>query len=99
MFEPTKPFYMTRAVAEELSAEHRQFIVSYLYECHNELTDYFQVFEFSITKKKQLLRQKQEQPQLETKIFVMLKETKSILRTVWAMDQLDHVMILFPEDY
>lgn len=90
---------MTRAVAEELSAEHQQFIVRYLHEFHLELIDYFQVFEFSITEEKQLLRQKQEQPQRETKIFVTLKETKPITRTVWAMDQLDHVMILFPEDY
>ncbi len=99
MFEADKPIYMTRSVSEELPDEHKHFIVRYLHECHEILTDYLQVFEFSITENKQLLRQRQEQPQRETQIFVTLKETKPISRTVWAMDKVDHVMILFPEDY
>ncbi len=90
---------MTRAVAEELPDEHKHFMVQYFHENHEMLKDYLQVFEFSITGKKQLLRQKQEQPHRETQIFVALKETKAISRTVWAMDQVDHVIILFPEDY
>ena len=99
MFEADKPIYITRAVAEELPDEHKHFIVQYLHGCQEILNDYFQVFEFSVNENKQLLRWKQEQPQRETQIFVRLKETKPISRTVWVMDQVDHVMILFPEDY
>ncbi|GAE26248.1 hypothetical protein JCM9140_2287 [Halalkalibacter wakoensis JCM 9140] len=90
---------MTRAVAEELSEEHKKLIASYIQENQEILTDYLQVFEFSIEKNKQLLRQRQEIPERETNIVLPLREVNPILRTVWVMDQGDHVMILFPEDY
>ncbi|MFV2046290.1 DUF960 family protein [Metabacillus sp. YM-086] len=99
MFEADKPIYMTRAVAEELPDELKYFIVQYLHGCHHNLTDYLQVFEFSNNQNKQLLRQRQEQPYRETQIFVPLKDNKVISRTVWAMDQVDHVLFLFPENY
>lgn len=90
---------MTRAVAEELPEEHIQFIIKYLESYQDRLTDYLQVFEFYIENKEQFLIQRQEVPNRETTIFVPLKECNSINRTVWAMDQNDHVMFLFPEDY
>lgn len=90
---------MTRAVAEELSEEHKKLIASYIQENQEILTDYLQVFEFSIEKNKQLLRQKQEIPEREKIIVLPLREVNPILRTVWVMDQGDHVIILFPEDY
>lgn len=46
MFEVTKPIYMTRAVEESLSFEHKLCIVSYIREQYEVLTDYLQVFEF-----------------------------------------------------
>lgn len=48
MFESTKPFYMTRTVADELSYEHKQVIIKYLFEHYEQLTDYLQIFEFFI---------------------------------------------------
>ncbi len=99
MFEPSKPRYMTRAVAEELPEEQIQFIIKYLQDYQDRLTDYLQVFEFYIENKEQFLIQRQEVPNRETTIFVPLKECKPINRTVWAMDQNDHVMVLFPKDY
>lgn len=92
--------YMTRAVAEELSTEHQQFIFRYLRQLQNQLTDYLQVFKFYIENNQQFLIQKQEVPHRETTIFVTLEESRPIERTVWAMDQgREGIVILFPEDY
>lgn len=100
MFESNKPFYMTRAVAEELSHEHQQFILQYIYENHEQLTDYFQIFEFYIENGKQWLIQRQEQPNRETTIFVPVKKCSPIKRKVWAIDSgQEGVTILYSEDY
>lgn len=99
MFETHKPIYMTKAVAEEMSEEHLYYIIQYLIEKIEQLTDYLQVFEFYIENGGQWLIQRQEVPERETTQFVDLKETKPIYRKVWVLDQHDHVMILFPEDY
>ncbi|MBY6088504.1 DUF960 family protein [Priestia flexa] len=99
MFERHKPMYMTRAISEELSKEHQQFIFQYLREQQNQLTDYLQVFEFYIENNQQFLRQEQEVPHREAAIFVTLEECRPIWRTVWAMDQHDHIILLFPSDY
>lgn len=99
MFEPAKPFYMTRAVAEELSEEHRQFILQYIHKHHNTMTDHLQIFEFYLEGEKQWLVQRQEQPERETTIFVELQETKPIERKVWVIAEESHCLILFPEDY
>ncbi|MCP1143660.1 DUF960 family protein [Lysinibacillus endophyticus] len=99
MFEPTKQFYMTRAIAEELSVEHQQFILKYIFEHHQKLTDYLQIFEFYIENEQQWLIQRQEEPERETTIYVELTTIRPIERKIWVMDELDHVMILFPEDY
>lgn len=99
MFELTKPFYMTRAISEELPVEHQQFILQYIFENHQQLTDYLQIFEFYIENDQQWLIQRQEEPEQETAIAIHLVDTDPIHRKVWVMDQVDHVMILFPEDY
>lgn len=99
MFEPNKPFYMTRAVSDELSQEHQQFIQRYIYENHEKLTDYLQIFEFYIEDGQQWLIKTQEEPDRETTIFVKLEEVLPINRKVWAMDQDDYIMLLFPSDY
>lgn len=100
MFEPSKPFYMTRAVADELSQEHQQFILQYIFEQYEQLTDYLQVFEFYVENDQQWLTQRQEQPNRETMIYIEPNITQSIHRIVWAMDQgSEGVIILFPEDY
>ena len=99
MFEPAKPFYMTRAVADELSAEHQQFIVQYILEHQEQLTDYLQIFEFYVDDGKQWLVQRQEQPERETTVFVELQEAKPIVRKVWVISEGNHRILLFPEDY
>ncbi|ARD48838.1 DUF960 family protein [Sporosarcina sp. P33] len=99
MFDPTKPFYMTRAIAEELSEEHQQFILQYIHQHHQHLNDYLQIFEFYIEDGEQWLVQRQEQPERETTIFVGLEETEPINEKVWVQDQQDYVIILYPQDY
>jgi len=99
MFEANKPRYVTKAISDELSADHLFFIVQYLYKQQKQLTDYLQVFEFYIEDGDQWLIQRQEVPDRETTIHVDLSEEEPMNRTVWAMDQQDYVMILFPEDY
>lgn len=90
---------MTRAVANELSQEHQQFILRYIQENQKKLTDYMQVFDFYVEGNQQWLIQRQEQPERETTIFVKLNNSFPVNRKVWVMDQGDHVILLFPEDY
>jgi hypothetical protein len=100
MFERNKPMYMTRAISEELSQEHLNFIVEYLLNNRAKLDDYLQVFEFYIENNEQWLIQRQEVPNRETTIYVQLKRSKPINRKVWVMDQgSEGVIVLFPEDY
>ena len=99
MFEKNIKRYMTRAVADELSDEHQRFILTYIEENQKQLTDYFQIFEFYIEGNQQWLIQRQEEPERETTIFVGLKNAKPIERKVWVLDQVDHIMLLFPRDY
>jgi hypothetical protein len=99
MFEANKKIYMTRAVAKELSQEHHQFILRYIHENQEELTDYMQVFDFYVEGNQQWLIQRQEQPERETTILVQLHNSLPVNRKVWVMDQGDHVILLFPEDY
>lgn len=103
MFEPSKRFYMTRAIAEELSIELGQYIFHYIFQYilknHQELTDYLQIFEFYIENNQQWLIQRQEKSERETIIHVEFTTARPINRKVWVMDQVEHVMILFPEDY
>ncbi|PKG24281.1 DUF960 family protein [Niallia nealsonii] len=100
MFEPHKSIYMTRAVSEKLSIEHKQSIIQYLQEHQSQLTDYLQVFDFYIEDNEQWLIQRQEVPNRETKIFVMLDDSDPIERTIWVMDQdSEGIIILFPDDY
>ncbi|MEK4530523.1 DUF960 family protein [Solibacillus sp. FSL K6-1554] len=90
---------MTKAIAEELSVEHQQFILKYIFEKYEQLSDYLQIFEFYIVDDQQWLIQRQEEPEQETTIYVEIETAVPINRKVWVMDQEDHVMILFPEDY
>jgi succinate dehydrogenase flavin-adding protein (antitoxin of CptAB toxin-antitoxin module) len=99
VFEKDKPTYMTRAIANELDKELQQFILRYIDENGEQLTDYLQIFEFYIENNQQWLVQRQEEPNRETTILINLNDSEPIDRKVWAMDQGDHVMVLFPEDY
>ncbi|MDN4492149.1 DUF960 family protein [Ureibacillus aquaedulcis] len=99
MFGPSKPFYMTRAIAEGLPVEHQQFILRYLFEHNHQLTDYLQIYDIYIENEQQWLIQRQNEPQQETIIHVEITTDKPINRKVWVMDQVDHNIILFPEDY
>ncbi|MEK4712065.1 DUF960 family protein [Sporosarcina sp. FSL K6-5500] len=93
-------FYMTRAINEELNQEHLHFIIKYLFEHSEQLTDYLQIFEFYTVNDQQWLLQRQEEPHRETVIPVQLIATEPINRKVWVMEQGDEgIMILFPEDY
>ncbi|MED0686105.1 DUF960 family protein [Anoxybacillus ayderensis] len=99
MFERHKPRCMTRAVADRLSEEHVQFILRYVDEKYEQMTDDLQVFEFYVENNEQWLIQQQEQPERETTIFVPLKQAAPIEQTVWVMDQQDYVILLFPSCY
>lgn len=99
LFEDEKPRYITRAVGEELSIEHQQFIFNYIHEHKANMNDYFQIFNFYIENDEQWLIQMQEKPNRETTVFVPLKRSVPINRKVWIMDQVDHIIMLFPEDY
>ncbi|UGB30586.1 DUF960 family protein [Metabacillus sp. B2-18] len=100
MFEVNKPMYMTRVVYEQLSKEHLDFILQYIYEQQPQLTDYLQVFDFYVEDNEQWLIQRQEVPNRETTIFVPIKESELIERKVWVIDQgQEGIMVLFPEDY
>lgn len=99
MFEKTKPIYMTLSISYELSEEHVQFILQYIKRHYVNMTDYLQIFKFYIEDDEQWLIQKQEEPIQETRILIKLLESEPIDRKVWVMDQVDHVIILFPEDY
>lgn len=100
MFEPNKPIFMTRFISKELSQEHQQFIIQYIIEHHQLLTDYLQVFDFYPINNQQWLLQRQEQPNRETIHIVRLKDTEAIELKVWVMDQgSEGIIILFPEDY
>jgi len=90
---------MTRTVSDELSQEYKQFIIQYIHENHKQLTDYLQIFDFYIEDEQQWLTQRQEEPKREKVVYVALKTSKPIQRKVWVMDQDDHVILLFPEDY
>lgn len=99
VFEKDKPAYMTRTIANELSKAYQQFILGYINENGEQLTDFLQIFEFYIENNQQWLFQRQEVPRRETTIFVELNDLEPITRKVWVMDQEDHIMLLFPEDY
>ena len=99
MHQAINGYYMTRAVADELSGEHQQFILRYLVEQALQLTDYLQVFEFYVENDEQWLRQRQEVPHRETIVEVNLYKAKQIERTVWSIVDDQYVIILFPEDY
>ncbi|MCM3116317.1 DUF960 domain-containing protein [Neobacillus sp. MER 74] len=99
MFGRNKRIFMTRAVANEMSQGHLQFIIGFIYEHQEQLTDYFQIFEFYTENDQQWLIQRQEKPDRETTIFVNLNDSKPITRKVWVIDQVDHMRVLFPEDY
>ncbi|SIS41505.1 DUF960 family protein [Salimicrobium flavidum] len=98
MFEPIKPKYMTKRVADELNVELLGWIVHYLDVHFEKLSDYLQVFEFYVEGSEQWVVQKQEVPDRKTTIKVEI-DGKPLKRTVWTLDQEDHVMILFPSDY
>lgn len=99
MFEKDKPIYKTRAIHDELSLEHQQFILQYVYHNQEKLTDYLQIFEFYVENNQQWLIQRQEEPERETTIYVDMKEAEAINEKVWVIDQQDHVIILYPNDY
>lgn len=100
MFTSEKPIYVTRAIAEELPAEHQFFIYQYITEHYKKLTDYLQVFDFFIKDNQQWLTQRQEEPERTTTISMILQNDKPIHRTVWVMNQgEDGAIILFPSDY
>jgi hypothetical protein len=99
LFEVNKPKYMTKSIQEELSFEHQQFILRYIHENHNCLNDYLQIFMFYSENNQQWLNQQQEVPKRKKVLFVPLNQSKPINRKVWVMDQGDHVIMLFPEDY
>lgn len=99
MFENDKQIFVTKAIAEQLSAEHQFFIYQYIQEYHAHLTDYLQIFEFYLENSEQWLIQRQEEPNRETTIDINLEVAEPINRKVWVMDQGEHIMILFPEDY
>jgi hypothetical protein len=99
MFEDNKKIYMTRAVANELSQEHQFFILGYIHEHQEKMTDFMQVFDFYVKYNQQWLIQRQERQERETTIFVQLNNSLPINRKVWVMDQGNHIMLLFPEDY
>lgn len=90
---------MTKSIQEELSFEHQQFILRYIHENHNCLNDYLQIFMFYSENNQQWLNQQQEVPKRKKVLFVPLNQSKPINRKVWVMDQGDHVIMLFPEDY
>jgi hypothetical protein len=90
---------MTSTVAEELSQEHQQFIVDFIYSHYTEMDDYLQVFEFYVKNNKQFLIQRQEEPRRKINFYMELKDSGPINRTVWVMDNHDHIILLFPEDY
>lgn len=100
IFEKDKSIYMIRAIADELSAEHRQFIYMYLMEQNHQLTDYLQIFEFYICNNEQWLIQRQEQPLRKTKIHVKLDRCEPINEKVWMIDQgSEGIIVLLPSDY
>ncbi len=74
---------MTRAVANELGHEHQQFILGYIHENQEKLSDYMQVFDFYVEGNQQWLIQRQEQPERETTIFVQLHNSLPVNRKVW----------------
>lgn len=95
-----KKVYITRGIKDELPYEHQFFIVKYLHEYEQHLTDYLQVFEFYTENNQQWLLQRQEVPERESTVFVGLVNTEAIDRTVWVMEQGEGgFIILFPEDY
>lgn len=99
MFDNDKQIFVTKAIAEQLSAEHQFFIYQYMQEYLEHLTDYLQVFEFYLENNEQWLIQWQEEPKRETTIAITLEIAEPINQKVWVMDQGGHIMILFPEDY
>lgn len=99
MYESVQGYYMTRAVADELSGDHQQFILRYLVEQQKQLRDYLQVFEFYIENDEQWLKQRQEEPPSETIVAVKLSKAKPIERTVWSIVDDRNVTVLFPADY
>jgi hypothetical protein len=78
MFEKDKPTYMTRTIANELDKEHQQFILRYIDENGEQLTDYLQIFEFYIENNQQWLVQRQEEPNRETTILTNLNDSEPI---------------------
>ena len=99
MYQSVQGYYMTRAVADELSGEHQQFVLQYLVKQRKQLTDYLQVFEFYIENNEQWLRQRQEVPYREVIVEMKLNKAKPIERTVWSIVDDGYVTVLFPEDY
>lgn len=99
MFDNDKQIFVTKAIEEQLSDEHQFFIYLYMQEHHERLTDYLQIFEFFIENNEQWVIQRQEEPNRETTIAIKLEVANPINRKVWVMDQGEHIIILFPEDY
>jgi hypothetical protein len=90
---------MTSNVAEKLSHEHQLFIVNFIFTHCKQMDDYLQVFEFYVKNNKQFIIQRQEEPRRKNNFHMELKDSRPINRTVWVMDNYDHIILLFPEDY
>lgn len=94
-----KSLYMTRAFAEEVPREYKQFLLEYLWKYSEEMTDYLQVFEFYTEGGKEYLRQSQEVPERSRTTAVELPGKVFYTRKIWLMDEGSHRIFLFPEDY
>ncbi|ARK22269.1 DUF960 family protein [Sporosarcina ureae] len=99
MFSPDKPIFVTSTIAEELPAEHRQFIHQYIEDNHELMTDNLQVFTFYEEHGQQFLSQRQENLERNTTLFVALKNDQPINLTLYMRSQVEKgTIIMYLDD-
>lgn len=102
MFDNPNKRYMTSNIAEELHPEivlHLWKLIDNRREIGEEL-DYLQVFELTVSNKKQVVIHRQEIPSYKKQWIITLKHAEPITRTIWCIDNGDETQIMMqPSDY
>lgn len=97
-----KPRYVTRTISEELSIELQAIVWQFydeIIEQRKEKMDYLQVFEIESNESSLTLTNRQEELPFQIKIIIKNKVKGAKNTSIWVIDDLDYLTMLFPTDY
>lgn len=96
-----KPKYITRGISNRLSLEMQQLLWEYIHVASNKHElDYLQVFEFEREGRKIKIIHKQEVPEFQEVHEIVVADNVNIpSEKVFAIDNGDHVTMLFASEY